>query len=156
MMADILPYLGFEPDYSDEETKIIDRAVPNIVNLTREEAVKKLEAAGFTTRIIGDGAAATGQLPAANSIIAADSQVIIYCDAQPSPTQELMPDLSNLTYSIARQRMGAYGLFIRASGPITNPTTVLVMKQSVAAGTPIDHGTVVEVTVADTSMQGRY
>ena len=156
MMADILPYLGFEPDYSNEETKIIDRAVPNIVNLTREEAVKKLEAAGFTTRIIGDGAAATGQLPAANSIIAADSQVIIYCDAQPSPTQELMPDLSNLTYSIARQRMGAYGLFIRASGPITNPTTVLVMKQSVAAGTPIDHGTVVEVTVADTSMQGRY
>lgn len=157
IMADILPYMGFEPEYNETEKKTIDRSVPNIEGLRLEEAEAKLAENGFTYRTVGSGAVVTGQLPAANSVIAADSQIIIYCDSAPSAAMETMPDLTNLSYSIARQRLGMYGLYIRASGPVLETDKVLVKNQSIAAGTPLAHGTVIEVTVTDTnSNQGRY
>lgn len=156
IFADILPYMGFEPEYSEEEKTTIDRSVPGIEGLSLEEAVAKLTESGFTYRTIGTGAVVTDQLPAENSIIAAGSQVIIYCDSTPSASLETMPDLTNLSYSIARQRLAAYGLYIRASGPVLEPDKVLVTNQSVAAGTALEHGTVIQVTVTDKSNEGRY
>ena len=69
---------------------------------------------------------------------------------------ELMPDLTGMTYSMARQNLGGLALYIKASGPITDSTAVVVTNQSIAAGTSVEHGTIVEVTVADTSNLGRY
>ncbi len=156
MFADILPYMGFEPHYTDEEKKTIDRAVPNLDGMTRDEALAKAAENGLTARVIGTGATVTAQIPAANSIVAAGSQVIIYCGETPSADFETMPDLKNLTYSVARQTLGSYALYIKASGPIIDPNSVVVTNQSIASGTQVEHGTVVEVTVADTSNLGLY
>ena len=157
MMADILPYLGHEPDYSEEEKDTIDRSVPSVSGLTIEEAAARLAEAGFTYRTIGSGATVTGQLPAANAVIAADSQVIIYCgDSNPSEASETMPDVTGMSYSVARQHLGAYALFIRTAGSVTDPSSLMVTSQSVAPGSSVTHGTVVEVTVVDNSELGIY
>jgi stage V sporulation protein D (sporulation-specific penicillin-binding protein) len=149
MFADILPYLGIDPVYSENEAAVRDRAVPNIIGLTAGEAGNKLKEAGFDYRVIGEGSAVTAQLPAANSTIAAGSQVILYCDSAPGEGTAVMPDLSNMSYSVARQILGAEALFIRASGPITDPMQIVVVNQSVEAGTVLDFGTVIEVGVID-------
>ena len=47
IMAEILPDLGVEPDYTDEELLSADAAVPNTVGLTKAEAIEKLKNAGF-------------------------------------------------------------------------------------------------------------
>ncbi|NCB73737.1 MAG: PASTA domain-containing protein [Clostridia bacterium] len=156
MFADILPYMGYQPQYTAEELTIVDKTVPYIKGMSSSEALTKIEASGLTARIIGTGTTVTAQIPAANSVIAAGSQVLIYCDATPSEEMEIMPDLTGMTYSIARQNMGSYALYVRASGPITSSTSVVVTSQSIAAGTSVAHGTVVELTVADTSNLGRY
>jgi stage V sporulation protein D (sporulation-specific penicillin-binding protein) len=156
MFADILPYMGYEPEYTDAEQQTIDRSMPDLSGMTLAEAQQAVTDEGFTYRVIGTGDTVTSQLPAANAVIASESQVIIYCDAEPSGQLETMPDLTNLTYSIARQQLGGYALFVRSNGAITNASSVVVTNQSVAAGTQVEHGTVIEVTVTDVSNLGRY
>lgn len=156
MFADILPYMGYEPVYSEEEERTVDHSVPNIGGMTISEAQSALRDAGFTYRIIGTGETVTNQLPTANSVIAAESQVIIYCGADPSEDMAIMPDVTGTTYSIARQQLGGKALFIRAAGGAITDPSLIVTQQSVKAGTPIDCGTVIEVTVSDLSNLGRY
>ena len=156
MFTDILPYMGFEPQYTEEEKATVDKAVPDISGMSVDEAMSKIQQSGLTSRVIGSSGTVTAQIPAANSVVAAGSQVIIYCGETPSADLETMPDLTNMTYSVARQKLGSYALYIKASGPITDSTIVTVTNQSIAAGTQVPHGTVVEVTVADKSELGRY
>ncbi len=156
MFADILPYMGYQPQYTADELKTVDKTVPNLVGMTSAEAISKAQSSGLTARVIGTGEAVTAQLPAANSVVASDSQVIIYCGSTPSGETEAMPDLTGMTYSMARQNMGSYALYIKSSVPIIDPSVVVVTSQSIKAGTAVEHGTIVEVTVADKSDLGRY
>jgi len=156
MFEDILPYLGYEPQYTPDEIKTIDKSVPELSGMSSSDAMAKLTAAGLTARVIGTSGTVTAQIPAANSVVASGSQVILYCGSAPSDDMETVPNLLNLTYSIARQRLGSTALFEKASNAITNPNSVVVTSQSVPAGTRVKHGTVIEVSVADTSQLGRY
>ena len=151
MMADILPYLGVEPNYTQKELENLDRSVPNLVGMSIAEAQRTLESQGLTFRTIGDGTAVTMQLPAANSIVAAKSQIVLYADREPPDELTEVPDLTGLTYDIARQRLGYDALFIcTSSHSVTDSQTVLVSRQSIAPGELVEFGTVIEVSLADT------
>ena len=156
MFADILPYMGIEPTYNNQEDAVRDKAVPSIAGLSPDAAMAKLSEEGFTYRIIGSGALVTGQLPVANSIVAAQSQIIIYCDAAPSEGMATMPDVTNMSYSVARQILGGNALFLRASGPITDPSQIVVVGQSIPVGQQLEYGTVIKVSVIDKRDQNEY
>lgn len=159
MLADILPYLGVEPSYTEEELENLDRTVPSLVGLGTSEAAGILASQGLDFRIIGEGTTVTTQLPAVNSIVAAKSQIILYAGSEPSADLEEMPDLTGLPYSVARQRLGYYGLFIStSSNRVDDAETLVVSRQSVEAGEQVEHGTVIEVTLVDndSSINGRY
>ena len=91
------------------------------------------------------------------AVVASGSTILLYAGKEPSPDKETMPDLTNLSYQTARDRMAALGLYIKTNSSITD-TAQIVSGQTVAAGTQLDHGTVVEVTLvtSDSSMLGRY
>ena len=157
MMADILPYMGVEPEYTDTEKTYMDKTVPNVTGLTVEQAKAALQEVGLNARVIGDGDKITQQLPGGSTVVASGSTILIYAGAEPSTEQEQMPDLTNLTYETARDRLAAYGLYLRTNSSITS-TSQIISGQSIAEGTLVEHGTVVEVTLVtnDTSMIGRY
>ena len=159
MMGDILPYMGIEPQYTEEELETLDRSVPDFTGMTTEQAMKEAEAAGFQSRIVGYGGTVTAQLPVKNAIVAAQTQIVLYADAEPSEETEEMIDLTGLSYSIARQRLGFYGLFINTdSMSKINAERMLVTSQSIEVGEEVKHGTVIEVSLtdSDSSMDGRY
>ena len=157
MMADILPYMGVEPEYTDTEKTYMDKTVPNVTGLTVEQAKAALQEVGLNARVLGDGDKITQQLPGGSTVVASGSTILIYAGAEPSAEQEQMPDLTNLTYETARDRLAAYGLYLRTNSSITS-TSQIISGQSIAEGTLVEHGTVVEVTLVtnDTSMIGRY
>ena len=98
-------------------------------------------------------------MPDANSVVAAKSQIVLFADRDPSEDLEEVPNLTGLTYDIARQRMGYQALFINTDNhALTDSNTVVVARQSVEPGEKVPHGTVVRVTLADTdsSINGRY
>ena len=156
MFSDILPYMGVEAKYDSDEKQVADKTVPNIVGMTQAEAQQKAKDAGLTLKINGSGEKVTAQLPVANTVVAAGSQMLAYCDVDPPTAQVMMPDLSRMSYSAARQTLANYGLYIRATSPVSNPAAVTVTSQTIDAGTQVKPGTVVEVTVIDTSNEGRY
>ncbi len=157
MFADILPYMGIEPDYSAEELSRVDKTVPDVCGMSTEKAIARLEDAGFKIRQIGSGGTVTNQLPAANSCVADGSTVIIYADAEPSSELENMPSLEGLSYTEAKTLLGGYGLFVSTDCVITDPDNQIIKKQSISYGSSVKHGTVVEVTFTEgDDMLGRY
>ena len=128
------------------------------MGLTLEEARRKLGEAGLTYRTIGTGDTVTDQLPHAGSVIRQGSQVILYTGAAPSESLEKMPDVTGYTYSDAAWILSGYGLFIRTDSSVTDPDSQVVATQSIPAGTAVEHGTVMQVTLVsgDSGMLGRY
>ena len=150
--------MGIEPVYDTDELQKIDKAVPALEGLSVDDAKVKLSESGFVCRLIGSGGTVTDQLPAANAVIADGSTVIIYADAEPSAGLETMPDLRNMSYAEAAAELSKYGLFVRTGTAIRSSDSQSVFSQSIAPGTPVKHGTIIEVTLLseDESMLGRY
>ena len=102
--------------------------------------------------------AVTAQLPGSGAVVANGSTILLYAGKEPSGDKETMPDLTNLSYETARDRMAALGLYIKTNSSITDTASQKISGQAVAAGTELKHGTVVEVTLVttDSGMLGRY
>lgn len=158
MMADILPYLGYEPEYTDSELAAADKAMPELTGMSITQAKSALSESGLGCRVIGEGDTVTDQLPRAGAVIAAGSEVLIYAGQNPAPTTETMPDLRGLSYEAARQRLGELGLYLTAENGVTDPAAQLVSAQSTAPGEELAHGSVVGVTLYENeaSMLGEY
>ena len=158
MMADILPYLGYEPEYTDAELENIDRPVPEVAGMSLAEAQRALTESGFKSRIIGEGDTVTDQLPRPGVVIASGSEVLLYAGQSPAPTQETMPDVRGLSYAEAVERLGDIGVYLSSGNSSTDAANLIVSGQSIAPGTAVEHGTVVDVTLYlnDTSMLGIY
>ena len=157
MLADILPYLGVEPQLSGEERQKQDVQMPSLRGLSYQDALRQLREAGLDARSIGSGEAVTDQLPAAGVRLAAGTQVILYLDASPSAELERMPDLSGMSYAQARDTLSWYGLYLQTFSKVSDDTQT-VGSQSIAPGRQVSHGTVVQVTLinSDDSMLGKY
>jgi stage V sporulation protein D (sporulation-specific penicillin-binding protein) len=64
ILADILPYLGIEPQYTGDELFGTDVLVPRLKGLTESEAKQELDKKKMKYKIVGDGDVVTDQLPA--------------------------------------------------------------------------------------------
>ena len=159
ILADVLPYLGVMPEYTEAEQKYLDRAVPSLTGLGLPEAEGLLRESGLSSRVIGGGNTVTVQLPGEGTVVAAGTTVILYAGAEISPDTETIPDLTGLLYSEARDALGGLGLFLRSDSTIlADSDTVKVAFQDIPPGTVAGHGTVVEVTLAniDDEIYGKY
>ena len=155
IMADILPVLGVQPVYSGDEQAIVDRTVPRVIGKELAEAAGEITEAGFTYRTVGTGTTVTAQLPRSGSTVAANSEIVLYCGEEPEDKTVTMLDLTGLDYESARIRMGWAGLYINGEGALLSGSAY-VSKQSVAPGESIPVGSVVTVSLSDSSNLGRY
>lgn len=158
MMADVLPYMGIKTDFSEEESANMDVTMPMLIEKELYEAVTLLDDSGLRYRTIGHGSKVSAQLPEAGQRIARGTQVILYVNAEPSEDLETVPDLSGMSYEQARDTLSYYGIYIQTKNAITDPTVQIVSSQSLAAGTKVKHGSIIEVTLIDSddSMLGKY
>ena len=152
ILQDVLPYLGVQPQYGEGEEALVDQRVPRLKGKTPEEARTLLENAGFVVKAIkGEGAVVTDQMPAANAKVAAGSEVVVYCGEEPDRTPFQMPNLLGLSYEVAKIRAGWAGLYVRGEGVMMNSNSILTVRQSIEEGTLVEPGTVVTVTLSDSS-----
>lgn len=83
LLMNILPYMGIEPIYNEEEMKLDETAknvVPDIVGLSVTDAKNKLNELGVKFDIQGEGEVVTKQFPPAQENINTNSTVIIYTE----------------------------------------------------------------------------
>jgi stage V sporulation protein D (sporulation-specific penicillin-binding protein) len=78
VMADILPYLGVENYYEENDPAGKTVELPDMTGMTQIEAKKLLKELGLTAQIQGSGSVVTGQIPGKNTLIKGNSEVILY------------------------------------------------------------------------------
>jgi stage V sporulation protein D (sporulation-specific penicillin-binding protein) len=137
ILSEVLPYLGIEPEYTEEDLESLDVTVPNVVSDPVESARSELEEQGFSVRIVGDGDTVTDQLPAANAIVASGTEVILYAGTSKPTDTVTVPDLYGLSYTNAKKKLESLGLYIQTAGALPSASDVIVSKQSVEAGTSV-------------------
>ena len=151
ILQDVLPYLGVSPIYGEGEEALVDQRVPRLVGKSLLEAEDALANAGFEIRVVGSGDAVTAQLPAASAKVAAGSEVIVYCGQEPSGEQVEVPNFTYLSYETARIRAGWKNVYIRGEGAMIDSSSIFIVRQSIEPGTLVDPGTIITVTLTDTS-----
>ena len=153
IMADVLPCLGIEPDYSAEELVSVDAAVPHVGGKAATDAVKQLKQEGFSVRLVGNGTTVTDQTPVGGAIVPNDAEIILYLGV-PKPTSLCtVPDVMGLSAAKANAAMTNAGLIMKVAG-VTNTSSgnVHAIGQSVEAGTQLSAGEVVTVQFGDSSV----
>lgn len=152
LFSKILPYLGFEPNYSADEMGNADTNVPNCVGLSLEEAKTKLKENGFSCRAVGDGATVTDQTPVGGSIVPGSAEIVLYLGAEKDTALCAVPNVVGFSAEKANEALTNAGLIMKVLGSSTSSGSVRVTSQSVAEGSQVEAGTVVSVQLTDTSM----
>ena len=152
VMETILPYLGVEAVYTDEELSKMTVKVPNCLYNTGNYAQSVCEGSryGLSVEFVGDPAGVViKQYPEAGTVIEkAGGRIILYTDREAKETSVVVPDVTGMKAVAANQTLINAGLNIRILGTknYLSGTGATVISQSIPAGTEVARGTVIEVT----------
>ena len=153
IMAEILPYLGIDPTYSAEELLGADTIVPDVTELSLEEAKRRLQDKGFGYKIVGEGDTVTDQTPAGGALIPGKSTVILYAGEEKPEEACTVPGLVGKTPAEANVAATNAGLFLRFTGTTASTAgSVRVLSQSESVGAKVPAGTVITVQLGDTAV----
>ena len=153
VLGDILPYLGVEPNYTDEELELVTVSVPDVVGMTEAEAAAALSEEKFTYRTVGSGATVVDQVPAAGAMIPGKSEVVLYFGEEAPDEQVKVPDFSGMTLVYAQQYAESQGLYLLVTGTNQDRADVTATYQDIEAGTEVPLGTTITVEFTNHSAQ---
>ena len=145
LIADILDYMGVEKQYTTEELEVADTTMINVTGYELTVAKGLLTDRGIRCRTVGSGNTVTGQLPKSGVTIPGSSTVILYLGEEVPTDKVKVPNLSGLSPSETKNTLEEMGLFLRATGVTGDGSSMEALSQSIAAGTEVSPGTVVEV-----------
>ena len=149
VMADILPYLGVEHSYTEEDAAGRTVILEDMTGMTAQEAEKLLSASGLTAVLQGSAETVTGQIPAAGQGVPGDSQVILYLGDTPEERLVTVPDFTGMTRQQASDAAGLLGLYILVAGNTDISPNVVVTSQSEAKDTQVRVGTTIQLNFTD-------
>ncbi|MBQ1187051.1 MAG: PASTA domain-containing protein, partial [Clostridia bacterium] len=146
IMRELLPYLGYEPQYTEEELDMFAIKVPNLVDKTVEAAKAEASALGLGVRIVGNGETVLKQLPVFGETISKDGRIIIYTtEDETAETVTTVPDFTGMTVGEASSAASGAGLNIKFSGNTTSSSTARAYDQDIEVNTEVTIGTTVTV-----------
>ena len=141
----ILPYLGYEPHYTDEELKTVEITVSNYVGATVENSEADLGWRDIRYVIVGNGDTVTGQTPPAGSSYAKENGILyLYTGGETPPSDIVVPNLIGKTAEAANRMIINSGLNISISGA-SNGNTATVASQTPEPGALVSKGTLVTI-----------
>ena len=151
VMADILPYLGVEQTYAEEELAGKEIILEDMTGLTGEDAARKLKEAGLTAEFSGTGETVTGQLPAAGQPVPGGSQVLLYMGETAQVPQVAVPDFTGMHRQQAADAAGLLGLYVLVTGNQEISPAVTVTAQDIPKDTMVPAGTTITLEFTDTA-----
>lgn len=146
ILEDTLQYLGLEPQYTAEEVAEETVNVPDVVDLSVNEAANTLTAANLHYQVIGDGDTVLSQIPVGSVTMEVNSTVILYTQEQSDDHKVIVPDVTGLTPAQAKQLLAEHGLNCRFTDVAPNQEdSVTAYSQTPAAGEEVVGGSTVSV-----------
>ena len=146
----VLPYLGIEPIYTEEEENMLAKEIPNYIGIATAHAKAYAESRGLSVKIIGEGAYVTDQMPKSGGYYTGDNgTLILYADRTEQPSQTVVPDVVGMTAVQADRAISAAGLNLRleGAGAGNQDGSAVAVYQSPAAGAQVPYGSIVQVEI---------
>ncbi|MDR0930581.1 MAG: PASTA domain-containing protein [Clostridiales bacterium] len=147
LMADVLPYLNIEPQYTPEELAQLENPVPDVVGMKLDNAKNTLIGKQFTCKVIGDGGEVLSQIPTAGTRVNANSVITLYTSNNGGASMVEVPSVTNLSVAEATRIITNAGLNIKVTGAGATAKTAssTAFTQSPAAGAKLEAGSIVTV-----------
>lgn len=151
IMKEILPYLGYYPEYTDSDYTSLTAEIPQAESLSVEEAQEKISDAGLTYKIFGDGETVTAQTPDPGTIVLSGGSVILYTDAEPEKNTVVVPDVIGCSLAAAKNLLVENGLNLYISDAAETDSELVVTSQGVEAGTEVYQGSIINLNLGEKS-----
>lgn len=151
IFEDILPYLGYEPQYTEQELENFAIKVPDVKGKTVAEARNSINGLGLGIRVIGSGEKIVKQLPSGGETLYKNGTVIVYTEnANQIESMVTVPDFKGMTPAQVNTTISANGLNISNSGNISSGLAK-AYSQDIDPGTQVAVGTKITVYFRDES-----
>ena len=144
-MQDILPYMGIERIYTEEELKTLDSVTPNFIGKSIGDAKNTATSESLKPIIIGGGEKVISQLPDPSGQIPKGGTVVLYTDSESKLTKVKVPKLIGLSAFETNKTALFAKLNIKMSGQNLTNSGVVSATQSIPEGTDVPPGTIVSV-----------
>lgn len=151
IMEEILPYLGVDAQYTEQEYQQLDMVSPAVTGKTLEDAYAELEEMGLSYSVVGnnDSAAIVNeQIPESGANVPKGGKVVLYTDGYSEEGSLVeVPDFTGYDLANASYLASINGLQISVNGASAEGTTVSL--QSITPGNRVKLGTVVTLTFVE-------
>ncbi len=145
VMQEVLPYLGIEKKYTEEELAKLAVSTPSVVGKSVDEAKNLLYQSELNATVLGLGDKVVSQVPEASRQIPKQGTVVLYTDQDSTSETVTVPNFVGLTVSQANSLAASSKLNISITGAITSGESVTCSSQSVPEGSQVSPGTIVNI-----------
>ncbi len=149
ILSDILPHLGIASTATDEQKDSLI-TLSDVSSKSLSDARSILEASGFKIVLKASSDASTtvvSQYPKSGTALQTGSIVCLYTEGA-EKTMKQVPDLKGKSADQARNSLQALNLNMSVQG------SGVVVSQDIVAGTEVEEGTVVNLTLKDEMVGG--
>lgn len=146
IMSEVLPYLGIEKQYSDDEITRLDTTTQAYVGLSVDEARAMISSDKLNVLVVGEGEIVLEQNPAAYVTIPKDGTVVLYTEENPEKKKVVVPDFTGKSISEANSLAAEHNLNLCIGGSVSSAADSYAKSQDIPAGTEADPYTVITVT----------
>ncbi|MBD5160122.1 MAG: PASTA domain-containing protein [Ruminococcus sp.] len=144
ILEDVLPYLGYYPEYTEEELADLDIKIP-LLEGSISDAKSTLDGLGIDCKVIGNGIEVVAQSPQTGSSVAKGGCVYLYTEKGSTAEYTTVPDVLYVSPEVANESITYCRLNYVAKGASVRNSNAVVNSQSPPAGTQVPIGTTVEL-----------
>lgn len=142
VMSEVLPYLGIEAVYKEDEVETVGTYVPNVMDYSLTSARAQMQKRGLNVEVIGDGQKVVDQYPVGSTSLPKGSTVFIYTDETEAKYIDV-PDVNGRSVSYVKSLFASLGLNLAVSG--SSSSSAVAVSQDYEAGATVREGTVITV-----------
>lgn len=159
-LKQILPYLGIEAEYNEEELKTLNFTVGEYTGLTLDKAKKNITASGADYEVIGEGNYVVAQVPAAGEVMRkSDGKILLYTgDLKYDAAGDIITDGIEIQYStvpyvkdeytykaIAMLKEAGFNVRIEGAQNYNSGTYASITDQNSTEGKILPKGSIIEI-----------
>ncbi|MBQ4118363.1 MAG: PASTA domain-containing protein, partial [Oscillospiraceae bacterium] len=146
MLADILPYMGIEPNYTEAELEAMTGKVKDVTGQLVHDAMTTLRIQGYSVTVVGEGTTVVAQSPEAKSLLDAGGTITLYTDESLIPKEIEVPNVEGMSVTEVNNAIIGAGLRLKLIGVSESATDQVAYSQTPAAGEKVMPGTIIEVS----------
>lgn len=148
-MTQILPYLGVEPQYSNDELKKLDGKTPDVIGKSTADAKSTASKNDLSVKTYGGGSKVITQVPEPGKSIPKNGTIVLFTDDKSAAQTVTVPNFVNLSLSAATQKAAEAGVNLSITGAALTSSSAESTSQNITAGTKVSPGTVVTVLFSE-------